>query len=77
MKRYMALIHIILGHIEQHGNGRLSPLLEVSGYTPEQAEYHLALCEEAGFIRPKAVPAGVAWLLTWQGHEELARSRAD
>ncbi len=78
MKRYMQLILEILKYTERYGNGKELSLPEVEGYTPDQVNYHVKLCEEAGYlddifvISPGRYEIG---RLTWQGHEFLDKSQ--
>ena len=50
MKRYMELIIAILEYAEREGNGKLLSQPEIAGYTPEQINYHIQLCGEAGYL---------------------------
>lgn len=76
MKRYMDLILAILEYIECDGNGRLLCPPEVKGYTPQQVEYHVELCAQAGFIKVSDKKRDLIRSLTWQGHEELERLKS-
>ena len=68
MRRHMALVQQVLEFAEGKDNGDLTPLPSVLGYTMSQVHYHLILCKSAGFISKDN-------MLTWDGHEELARLR--
>ena len=75
MKRYKRLIRTILSYVECHGNeeGGLAPP-EVSGFTPVQVQYHIKLCEQAGYIETQS---GYPRSLTWSGHDALDAMRAE
>lgn len=69
MKRYMNLIHKLLQYAECYATGQPMPTPEIDGYTLDQVNYHIHLCEQAGFLEQYCL------VLTWLGHEELDRFR--
>ena len=72
MKRYMALIRIILEYVECHGDTEYLSPPEVKGYTPDQVWYHIDLCQQAEYIKPRK---GRPQNLTWAGHNALDQMR--
>ena len=77
MKRDMDLIRAMVLAIEAQEHGFASTI-EVSGYTPEQINYHAYLLGEAGLARVIDVtthgdesPEAIVVNLTWAGHEFL------
>ena len=84
MRRKMKLIEKILAHVERDSSEGEVPIPEFKDYTERQVQYHIALCQEAGFlVAPEgAMNSGrihfdVIHRLTWAGHEELDRLRRD
>jgi len=82
MRRHKKLIFLILQYVEQNvTNGDGVPLPEFNDYTRSEIEYHVRLCEEAGYIdtvvQEKSGPPIGIQRLTWIGHEELDRIRTD
>ena len=76
MRRNLDLIKAILLWLEQQPDPWCEPPSVIEGFKHDRVDYHLNLCEEAGFIRrnrPGARPQRVQ--LTWKGHEELERIR--
>ena len=79
----MKLIFKILKYIEKHHKDRETVLAfdtasEFETRTPYEIEYHLGLCEQAGYIEftggSTTLLQGV-YRLTWEGHEVLDRFR--
>ena len=74
------LIKGILEYIEQNDKGDGRPLAdpELPDYTPAEVDYHIALCEQDGFITVQPT-SDRPWLrsLTREGHEELERLRRE
>lgn len=81
MKRQWKLILEILLYVEQNAhNGQPLSLPEFADYTREEVVYHIILCTEAEFVKPgvlvQAIPTTIG-RLTWKGHNELDRLRAE
>ena len=81
MKRYMKLIRKILEYVETAKTTDDNvPLPEFDDYRQCQVEYHVKLCEEAGYLvivaGQKRRPAAIS-RITWHGHEELDRLRKE
>ena len=79
MKREMKLIRMILAYVEKSRNIGDIQLPEFSDYRKCEVEYHVKLCEEAGYLhirlsahdmRPESIIQ-----MTWQGHEALDELR--
>ena len=73
MKRDMALILKILRFLRESDHGAFV-LPDLSGHPVHEVQYHLDLCQEAGFVRrhqPTLADERVRYLLTWTGHEML------
>ena len=68
MKRCMSLIHLVLEYAEKEATGGLLAPPRLPGHSEEQVEYHVLLCEQAGFL---TTSEGYILHLTWRGHEEL------
>ena len=68
------VIHLLLEYAEQNATGGFLKLPTFEGHTEEQVAYHVSLCVQAGFLNCSADMYIVS--LTWTGHEELARWRA-
>ncbi len=90
MKRDMGLIRMILGYVEENGNGNrplLAPEFEhFCQFEKAKIAYHIGLCHDAGFILlANSVEAhrrcthGAYQIigLTWEGHEKLDALRGD
>ncbi len=80
MKRDMELIYLILAYAEEHGdlNNRKRCVPNFDEYDPDYIDYHVRLCEEAGYLKaswPSGNRRGHVQRLTWQGHEALDASR--
>ena len=75
MKRYQELIRKLLEWSEQQTTRTPQSPPEISGYTPDQVQYHVGLCGEAGYLRVQEMAEGqyVIRCLTWEGHEALAK----
>ena len=80
MKRHMKLIFQILEYIEiEKRNGNSVPLPEFEEYSRSEVEYHVKLCEEAGYIdtlTPSngSMPSAII-RITWDGHNTLDSMR--
>ena len=82
MRRDFKLIRQILHYVEQEKqNGDEIPLPELADYRTCEIEYHVKLCEEAGYLdirvsshdkKPVAIVR-----MSWQGHEALDELRKD
>ena len=79
MKREMKLICMILAYVEQSRVIGGIPLPEFDDYRTCDVEYHVNLCDEAGYLdivvsshdkRPVSIHR-----MTWQGHEALESLR--
>ena len=82
MKRHMKLIFQILAYVESRKtNGNDLPLPELEDYSRSLIEHHIMLCDEAGYIDVVMVEKGQPPIairrLTWAGHNELDRMRAE
>ena len=82
MKRHMKLIFKILEYVETHKtNGNNVPVPEFDDYERSEVEYHVKLCEEAGYVDTVVInkdgPPQQIRRLTWSGHDELDRMRKD
>jgi hypothetical protein len=84
MKRDMNLARQILLVLEQCADcdGSRTVDIQISGHTPWELSYHVALLHEAGLIeaRNRSCPGGEDWRptrLTWVGHEFLAAARKE
>lgn len=73
MKRYMTLIRAVLEYVECHGDSEFLSPPEVDGYTPAQVDYHIQLCEQAGYLETQS---GYPSALTWEGHNALDKTRS-
>ena len=79
MKREMKLIAMILAHVEKSRHAGDIQLPEFSDYRKCEVEYHVKLCEEAGYLHIKLSahdkkPESIIQM-TWQGHEALDELR--
>ena len=75
MKREMKLIGMILAYVEKSKNIVDIPLPEFDDYRKCEVEYHVKLCEEAGYLHIRISshdkkPESIIQM-TWQGHEAL------
>ena len=82
MQRKMKLIYKLLEYMECHGRGEGLLPLEISGYTDAEVNYHIGLCQQAGYMEVQGVSGKeepfkrYAMLnLTWAGHEALDQHR--
>ena len=82
MQRQMKLVLKLLLHAERKNDSRLVLPPEFDEYTVEQVNYHMGLCNEAGYMRVEKVsgseepyPRYAMGNLTWMGHEALDRLR--
>ena len=79
MKREMKLIRMILAHVEQSRAIGGIPLPEFDDYRTCEIEYHVKLCEEAGYLDTVVSPHDKMPVsicrMSWQGHEALERLR--
>ena len=82
MKRDMDLIREILQAIEARPDE--GDVLQISGRTPKEVNYHIALLKDAGFVEATvdgdlsdAFSFAYVSRLTWQGHEFLDAARDD
>ncbi|MXZ54911.1 MAG: DUF2513 domain-containing protein [Gammaproteobacteria bacterium] len=82
MKLHKKLVFKILEYTERKAtNGNEIPLPEFDDYNIYEVREHVKLCEEAGYIDTcysldKKMPSGID-RLTWSGHTELERMRAE
>lgn len=81
MPRYQKLIRLILEYVEEHGTGRPLAPPEFDEYTRTEINYHIGLCDQAGYLEVRKTsgnhPRYRPVSLTWNGHEQLKRGRAD
>ena len=84
MRRHMKLVRLLLEHAEAQCNGHWYNPPELKDYGASEVEYHVRLCQEAGYIVAQVVASPVVngepdryqmGRLTWAGHEELDRLR--
>ena len=81
MKRHNDLIAKILRNVEETADwGKTRCIPQVNGYSEMEVQYHLVLCQEAGYLILNEVPKGTnhfptyaALRLTWEGHNALER----
>ncbi|QRM32483.1 DUF2513 domain-containing protein [Microvirga sp. VF16] len=86
MKRDLDLVRDLLLALEERHSGHIYPAkLKVAGRSGYEVSYHLAILEDAGFVRRPEVTitpgsvvsgraiqqAGSSIRMTWQGHEFL------
>ncbi|MDE0534346.1 MAG: DUF2513 domain-containing protein [Albidovulum sp.] len=83
MKRQMKLIFQILKYAEANvHNGEPAPMPEFDEYSRSEVEYHVKLCDQAGYIDyihgggKRKAPVSIE-NLTWAGHDALDRMRKD
>ena len=82
MKRDWKLIYKILTYSCEKEYRPLE-VPDFDGYSEHQVEYHLNLCEEAGFIKltvahqPPGQEPGLILGLTWKGHDKLDEGTDD
>ena len=75
MKREMKLIGMILAYVEKSRIIGDIPLPEFDDYRNCEVEYHVKLCEEAGYLHIRSSahdgkPESIIQM-TWEGHETL------
>lgn len=79
MRRNMKLIHSILDSVEKAESTGDIHIPEIEPYSRCEVEYNVQLCVDAGFLsvvgslddnKPLTIRR-----MTWNGHEELDRSR--
>ena len=78
MERHWELIRAILEYTAHEGNGKNLQAPKVNGYTPEQVNYHIRLCEQAGYLDSVEFVEGSCYgvrSLLWAGHEKLDELR--
>jgi len=76
----MNLVRQILLKIEEHPEPMGWVELDIPGYSPEQAAYHVMILADAGLVEAVNLSSfdGFEWKpkhLTWEGHEFLEASR--
>ena len=78
MRRDKKLIKKILLYVRKKANGDPIPYPSFDEYDQRVVNYHVTLCEEAGFIRAARgsaseiiAAADEIGPLTWHGHEQL------
>ena len=80
MQRHMKLILKLLEHATDQTNGEIHPP-EISGYSHEQVQYHVELCEQAGYMEVRKINSKRRRYrivsVTWQGHEALEKLRQE
>ncbi len=74
------LVKAILKYVakcDETGGKKFLAVPEFPQHTSDEIDYHLDLCHEAGFIRGQET-SGTFYpsALTWTGHKELERLRA-
>ena len=72
MKRNKKLILKILRFLRDNDGG--TDLPDFNGYTAAEVQYHIDLCQEAGFVRlteSSLMDEPSRYLLTWAGHDML------
>jgi len=81
MKRIRQLLLKILRHLrDNNGNGGFPTPPDFSPeYSRVQVDYHIQLCQEAGWARSMELQCEngeikTALALTWEGHNELERN---
>ena len=75
MKLDTDLVYRILKKAEKKPDEKEEHIL-IEGYDPEDVNYHVRLCCEAGLIHGTPGPRSVFESLTWQGHMVLNKLRA-
>ena len=78
----MDLVRKILMAIEADPSGWAPSKLEIEGFTEDQVGYHVHIMIEAGLVDGADVtssstrsPAGMATMMTWDGHDFLDACR--
>lgn len=72
MKRDMTLIYEDLEFLEEEGPTVDTPFYPT--FTEDQIQYHMSLCQQAGFITTIHNPTPRT-TLTWKGHDVLDNFR--
>lgn len=83
MERDCALIQWLLEHVAQKRTVAPTTVPNCKRYTQEQLNYHIGLCQQAGYLDADIVsgaeerfPRYGVRRLTWAGHEALDAFRA-
>ena len=81
MQRCMDLIFKLLEFTEEKNTCRPLPAPAIDGFTSEQIQYHVRLCDQAGYLTIDNEHAigkqpGIVEL-TWHGHEMLEKMRSE
>ena len=76
MDRHDELILLILRYTRENSTGRrLLPDPDFEGFTREQVQYHIRLCDQAGYLTVRQSGRRSRIIeLTWKGHDKLAAS---
>ena len=71
MNRDTDLIKQVLKYVKCSGPGPRGFLFhpDIPGFSEEQVEYHVRLCDDAGYVRTNST--GHLKELTWAGHDAL------
>ena len=87
MKRDLELVMKILEFVEENSTLDQGVKVSLEGYDADQVDYHVLICEEAGFlVFSKRIMPGQGSVrvvpnpefvgrLTWNGHDELSELR--
>lgn len=81
MRMYLDLIHKILKYAESNADGENRCVPEFDVFCPEDVDYHVLLCEQAGFLTAKMdgtikgtrKPSRSIIHLTWKGQMEVRK----
>ncbi|MCY4224223.1 MAG: DUF2513 domain-containing protein [Bacteroidetes bacterium] len=80
MKLVRHLLVLILNYVEDHQDRGPYDVPTIDGFTDDQIQYHIRMCEEAGWLLPGEKMNGNGMSkyirigeLTWNGHQHLAR----
>ena len=83
MERDFTLIMRILAYVAETQTTLTQQLRipQIPSYTPDEVQYHVGLCQQAGYLDANFVGASVSEFthisrLTWAGHEKLDELRA-
>ncbi len=80
MKRDMNLIRQILEYVEEQTTERRFVRIDdpdLPGHGQKKIDYHVELCNDAGFIRTASNSRELILGLTWQGQEKLESMRRE
>lgn len=80
MKRDMNLIRQILEYVEEQTTNENFIRIDapdLPGYDQNKIDYHVELCNDAGFIRTASNSRELIRGLTWQGQDELESMRQE